>query len=147
MRQLLLDAGATFAREAIFFFGRAATPRRSITPAALCLSRFKMDALLAKRFVDCGGELQQKKACRERHFGEGVVRASGRCIQPVDNGWRWFGLKVHARNVNLGADLEMHCLTNRYVGMNRVEEGKVNVCGLFRRGASSQESPQTWQAL
>jgi 2-polyprenyl-6-methoxyphenol hydroxylase-like FAD-dependent oxidoreductase len=106
-----------------------------------------MDALLAKHFVDCGGELQPKKASREHRFHEGVVRATGRAIQPIDKGWRWFGLKVHARNVDLNADLEMHCQPNQYVGINRIEEGKVNVCGLFRRRASVREPLPAWQTF
>jgi hypothetical protein len=28
---------------------------------------------------------------------EGLVLTSGRRVQPTENGWRWFGLKVHAR--------------------------------------------------
>src|SRR5207247_3708941 len=51
-------------------------------------------------------------------------------------------LKAHARNVNLAADLEMHVSSTGYVGVNRVDHGQVNVCGLFRArpGQSLPES-------
>ena len=34
--------------------------------------------------------------------------------------------------LELDADLEMHLASNGYVGLAKVERGKVNVCGLFR---------------
>ncbi len=76
------------------------------------------------------------KACPTQ---EGVIRASGRRPHPTANGWRWFGLKVHARNVDLRADLEMHISRDSYVGVNRINNGEVNVCGLFR--ARTGDSP------
>src|SRR5262249_55195418 len=62
----------------------------------------------------------------------------GRRLKPQDNGWRWFGLKVHAREVALKADLEVHALPTGYVGLCRLKDGEVNVCGLFRRGAAAR---------
>jgi len=64
-----------------------------------------------------------------------LVRATGRRSQPTENGWRWFGLKAHARGVELRADLEMHVSANSYVGVGLTSGGAVNVCGLFRRRA------------
>ena len=52
--------------------------------------------------------------------------------QPVADGWRLFGLKVHARSVALDADLEMHLVPAGYVGLCRLAGGEVNLCGLFR---------------
>src|SRR5690606_17057356 len=73
---------------------------------------------------------------------DGTVYASGRRAQPTARGWRWFGLKVHARNVELNADLEMHLSRHSYVGVNRIDAGQVNICGLFRArpGDASKES-------
>ncbi|HTL15766.1 MAG TPA: hypothetical protein VL793_00940, partial [Patescibacteria group bacterium] len=67
----------------------------------------------------------------------GIVFANGRRTQQVENGLRWFGLKTHAHQVHLDADLEMHGSMRGYVGLCRLPEGGVNVCGLFRarRGA------------
>jgi len=68
---------------------------------------------------------------------EGLVLACGRRARGVENGWRWFGLKIHARKVASEADLEMHVMQNGYVGLTRLNNGWVNVCGLFRRPANA----------
>jgi menaquinone-9 beta-reductase len=133
-----LEAGAGMARSAAFYLGDASSPVRPMQPPALCLSRFTMDASLAAQFRQAGGELREA-ARWQADFGEGTVRASGRRVQPVERGWRWLGLKVHARNVTLAADLEMHGLPQGHVGLCRLPAGEVNVCGLFRRSAAAQD--------
>ena len=72
--------------------------------------------------------------------GEGVVLATGRPRRES----RWIGLKAHYESLDLATDLEIHMGRGAYVGMTRVENGRVNVCGLFRRkqpvtGAESRE--------
>ncbi len=140
------QAGSIPARTAAFFLGRTASAVRSLPTPTLCLSRFAMDALLAGHFRQRGGELRENAGWRPDEFGEGVVRANGRRPQPREAaGCRWFGLKVHARNVpRLAADLEMHAAQNGYVGICRLADGEVNVCGLFRRPVGDRESPQPW---
>jgi menaquinone-9 beta-reductase len=140
--EALLRAGAIRARSAAFFLGEARSPVRMMEPPALCLSRFTLDALLAKTFREAGGELREGVRWAGE-FGEGTVRASGRRAQLVEQGWRWFGLKVHARAVTLEADLEMHGLTGGYVGLCRLPDGEVNLCGLFRSRAASCDKPAT----
>jgi hypothetical protein len=103
-----------------------------------------MDALLANHFRQLGGELRENTRWREAIFGPGVVRANGRRLQPRSDGCLWFGLKTHARNVALLADLEMHASRTGYVGFCRLGGGEVNVCGLFRRPADKPDSPQSW---
>jgi flavin-dependent dehydrogenase len=139
LKEKFLAAGAIEARSSIFFSGKSGSPVRQLPSPALCLSRFVMDKLLADEFQKLGGELQIG-ARRQNDFGESIVRARGRQLQPVANGWRWFGLKAHARNVFPVADLEMHVFKNGYVGICKLAGGEVNVCGLFRRNVS--ESPQ-----
>ncbi|HEY3914567.1 MAG TPA: hypothetical protein VGN61_08785, partial [Verrucomicrobiae bacterium] len=48
-----------------------------------------------------------------------------------------FGLKAHATNVALSADLEMHIAADHYIGVNRIDHDEVNVCGLFRQRAGA----------
>ena len=141
------QAGSVPARTATFFLGRIASPVRSLPAPALCLSRFVMDALLAAQFRQAGGELRKNKRWSETDFGEGIVRATGRHLHPRENGPRWFGLKVHARNVPLAADLEMHGAQFGYVGFCRLKDGEVNVCGFFRRPGTKRESAQRWYEL
>jgi 2-polyprenyl-6-methoxyphenol hydroxylase-like FAD-dependent oxidoreductase len=109
----------------------------------LCLSRFDLDAMLARHFSGLGGELRQER-WRKEGAGDGVVWANGRRAQTREGGWRWFGLKVHARNVASLADLEMHGSPNGYVGITRLRNGEVNVCGLFRRPAAASEAAPAW---
>jgi len=148
LRELFVRAGAGEAQTAAFFSGTFRGPVRRLPVPALCLSRFKMDALLARRFAELGGELRENARWREAAFGEGVIRATGRRAQPVERGVRWCGFKVHARRVALEADLEMHLGADGYVGLCRLDEGRVNVCGLFRRPvAGAQDERVRWREL
>jgi flavin-dependent dehydrogenase len=139
LKEKFLVAGAIEARSSIFFSGNLESPVRTLPSPALCLSRFVTDKLLADEFQRLGGELQIGKRW-QNDFGEGAVRASGRQLHPVENGWRWFGLKVHARNISTAADLEMHVFKNGYVGICKLAGGEMNICGLFRRNGS--DAPQ-----
>lgn len=132
LRQLFNQAGAFSARTAAFCLGKISSPARPIAPPAWCLSRLQLDARLAARFRECGGNLREGERWREDQAGEGIVRTSGRRLRPVDHGWRWLGLKVHARDASLRADLEMHGLPDAYVGLCRLGDESVNICGLFR---------------
>jgi hypothetical protein len=147
LREKLLQAGAIPARTAIFFSESAASPVRELSEPALSISRFVLDDLLAKEFRQLGGELRESERWRGAEFAEGMMRASGRRVQPAVNGWRWFGLKVHARRVALKADLEMHLSSSGYLGMSRLTGGEVNICGLFRRPARARDGLANWQDI
>jgi 2-polyprenyl-6-methoxyphenol hydroxylase-like FAD-dependent oxidoreductase len=138
LHEAFTEAGAIQARTAAFFFELGSTPIRPLPVPALCLSRFIIDALLAKRFRESGGELRENQRWPQTDFGEGTVRSSGRRLQLNEGGFRWFGLKVHAQNVVLTADLEMHVVPNGYVGLCRLHN-EVNVCGLFRRAMAAPD--------
>ena len=160
LRELFEQAGAVKAETAAFFSTTRSTPPRSLPVPAVCLSRYTMDEALAVEFARLGGELHvgqrwppaavHASACPDRLKPElqteGIVRATGRHAHPAENGWRWFGLKAHAHNVPRVADLEMHVSPRGYVGLCRVDGGKVNVCGLFRRRADRNDSPQNARA-
>ncbi len=134
LRELLDQAGAVRARTTAFFSTTQSTAPRPLPAAAICLSRFALDAALAKKFYELGGELPAGKRF-SGDFGEGSVRATGRQVQTEPGGSRWFGLKIHARNVALTADLEMHVSPRGYVGLCKINDGEVNICGLFRKRA------------
>jgi 2-polyprenyl-6-methoxyphenol hydroxylase-like FAD-dependent oxidoreductase len=116
---------------------------RLLGEPALCLSRFKLDRLLAEIFGESGGELRESTRWRDGAASEGEVRATGRRPQARENGWRWYGLKIHARNLSLSADLEMHVVPNGYVGLCRLPEGEVNICGLFRSSSGNSVGART----
>ena len=135
---LLERAGAIRLQSAAFISGANHSPVRQLSAPAVGLSRYVLDATLANEFRRLGGELHSGARWQEKDFGEGSVRSTGRRAQSTESGWRWFGLKAHARNVPLVADLEMHVSSDNYVGVNRINDGEVNICGLFRarRGES-----------
>jgi len=133
LREKLIEAGAITANTAMFLSGKSKSPARPLSQPALCLSRFALDALLANIFRELGGRLREDESWPKSTCGKGVVRANGRRAHITDNGWIWFGLKVHARDLPLRADLEMHIVHNGYVGLTRLPGNEVDVCGLFRR--------------
>ncbi|HPA20804.1 MAG TPA: NAD(P)-binding protein [Verrucomicrobiae bacterium] len=148
LHEIFVRAGAGLAKTAAFYSARFRGPVRRLPVPALCLTRFKMDALLAQRFVELGGELRENTRWREGVFGEGVVRTTGRKAQPIEDGVRWCGFKVHALRLVLEADLEMHLGADGYVGLCQLDDGRVNVCGLFRRPvAGAKGEPVRWQEL
>ena len=110
-----------------WFDGERAMWSRALPVPAFGLSRYFLDAALAERFAALGGELR----CGERFEGEGegIVWAAGRAKQASE----WLGLKAHFDDLALTADLEIHLKDGGYIGLTRVENGRINVCGLFRR--------------
>ena len=142
--ELFRRAGCVHAHTVAFYLGPTGSLARPLSTPALCLSRYAMDALLANRFRELGGELRENTRWRDGVFGEGIVRANGRRLQPRAEGCYWFGLKVHARHVPLEADLEMHSLLAGYVGFCRLKDGEVNVCGLFRPSAGKRDTRRNW---
>ena len=119
-------------------------PRRSLPRPALCLSRHRLDEILAKEFSSAGGRLHSQT----RHppsREEGWVTATGRQPSVREEGWRWIGLKAHALDVPMGEDLEMHLTPHGYVGLCAVEENRVNVCGLFRTRETVPHLAHQWR--
>jgi 2-polyprenyl-6-methoxyphenol hydroxylase-like FAD-dependent oxidoreductase len=137
LRELLDRAGAVTAQTTAFFSANSSTPPRLLPSPAICLSRFTLDAALAEKFRELGGELLEGQRFA-KDFGEGIVRATGRRVQIEEDGAHWFGLKIHARKVSLAADLEMHVSPHGYVGLCKINGGEVNVCGLFRKRAGEK---------
>lgn len=142
----LEEHGAIDARTvALFAPGMAAVQRPLLFPA-LCISRFILDDLLAQEFRKLGGDLSERERFQEGKDipDEGVVHANGRRLQPVVGGWRWFGLKAHARGVETKADLEVHVVRGGYVGLCRLKD-ELNICGLFRSETTVPGLAQKWR--
>jgi 2-polyprenyl-6-methoxyphenol hydroxylase-like FAD-dependent oxidoreductase len=109
------------------------------------LSRYKLDAVLASEFLKLGGELKVESRWKSEAGMTPVVHACGRRVQSERSGQHWFGVKAHATNVPLAADLEMHVCRYGYIGANRIDEGEVNVCGLLKaRPGDAGKSKITW---
>ncbi len=136
-------AGSRTAQTAQFFSEKPLFPARPLPDPALCISRFAMDDFLACEFQHLGGDLHSG-ARWQGTFGESIVRATGRRAEPVAEGWRLFGLKIHAREVTLAADLEMHFVASGYVGLCQLPGSEVNICGLFRSATTVPDLAKTW---
>ena len=109
---------------------------------ALGLSRHLLDKRLAEQFVALGGELHTRARLIEGPDTSstasipGRVHAYGRRRAPSS---RWLGLKIHLRELTLVRELELHLGDGCYVGLSRIENDEVNVCGLFQRRAISEQ--------
>lgn len=143
----LFQAGATVARTAAFHSESASLSAQLLPQSAWCLSRYVLDHLLARDFVRRGGVLCENQRWRGTFNGDGIIRATGRQPQPPEVGWRWFGMKVHARQVDLVSDLEMHVRQDGYVGLCRLADQKVNICGVFRLRAPIHDFANCWPNL
>lgn len=93
---------------------------------------------------ELGGELRCRQRWRGDALAPGVVLACGRRPKARVRRWHWWGLKAHARGVPTATDLELHFGTNAYVGICRLADDLVNVCGLFRTRAPETNLASTW---
>lgn len=140
----LRGAGMLSVTTALFVDGLRSLPPLSLPTAGLSLSRWILDDWLAREFSRLGGEL--KSGVRwTGTYGAGIVNATGRRPEPVSNGPRLFGLKVHALALPMSSDLEMHFGKTGYIGLCRLAGGVVNVCGLFRTDAPIPDLAQRWR--
>ena len=90
------------------------------------ISRWRLDESLQRLFTELGGKLVTNSRVEP---APGIIWAAGR---PRREG-PWIGLKCHADGLPLSHDLEMHLGSNGYLGLAKIEDGKVNICGLFRK--------------
>ena len=93
---------------------------------AMGISRHRLDQRLRDHVVVAGGIVNERSRL-SREPRDGLVWAAGR----IPSKSPWVGLKCHFLQLEMKADLEMHLGTNGYVGLAKVEDGRVNVCGLF----------------
>lgn len=122
-------ADARLHREVAWFI-RGQPPRRQRLPAAaLGLSRQVLDARLAAEFTAAGGDLRVHTRVTDQGPRPGRILATGR--RPGRSAW--LGLKIHVQGLPLDRGLEVHLGDHAYVGLSQVENGRVNLCGLFRR--------------
>ncbi len=139
--------GARIARTALFATEQEYSPTLSLPESAICISRYRLDAALADCFRSLGGTLRCDSRWRRDPLPEGFVRSTGRTARPKVNDTRWFGAKCHATNVPLQADLELHLSHHAYVGLCRLDDDTINVCGLFRRHTrtdATSKNPLDW---
>ncbi len=124
-------------RDLLWHHGEVETRRQRLPHPALGLSRHALDARLAAAYIQSGGVLHTRSRVTDKTAAAGRVFTIGRRVSDSS----WIGLKFHARKLSLGQDLELHLADEAYVGMSPVENGRVNICGLFRRRAIQEKGP------
>ena len=134
--QPLLDDALRHHEVAWFIEGKR-TRQQHLASPAYALSRHLLDARLARAFADAGGQLRTHTRVAVEPAQAGCVITTGRRRSPSP----WLGLKIHVRNLRLHCDLELHLGEKAYIGLAQVEDGRVNVCGLFRRRELSAKGP------
>jgi flavin-dependent dehydrogenase len=117
-----LGAGPAQIRRMKLHFGRREKTSR-LPEAAWGLSRFAFDALLFDRAVQLGA------GTRRESSGAETVIAAGRYSSGLSRGRRLFGFKAHFEGPVEDA-VELFFFDGCYVGVNAIEDGKTNVCGL-----------------
>ncbi len=97
------------------------------------LSRWALDQALAHAVTAAGGHIETNcRAARDPSGPEAAGRVDCAGRQPATHS-PWIGLKCHLADLPNEADLEMHMSPHGYVGLSRIEGGRYNLCGLFRR--------------
>lgn len=123
---------------ACFFRNGNAIRTYRLPEAVLGISRHALDMRMATLVRERGGIVREGIRA-QIPAGEGILRAVGN--KPKPGGYT--GLKGHWGNLETRADLELHLGRNAYVGLSAVENGDINVCGLFRQIAHGDySSPQ-----
>jgi 2-polyprenyl-6-methoxyphenol hydroxylase-like FAD-dependent oxidoreductase len=129
IKDLLEDAESC--RETVWHDRTGPVFRSSLPVAARGISRYRLDQRMADRFCELGGDLREgERFPQDVVAGDGAVYASGRPRYPDSP---WLGLKGHLVEYPIDGDLEMHLGDGGYIGLSRIEDGRVNACGLFRR--------------
>lgn len=106
--------------------------QRNIPLSAIGISRHLLDLRLSQKFEQLGGQLLTSSRYSSSEIQEGMIRAAGR---RADGKKLWIGLSLHCTGLDLSHDLEIHLGKLGYVGLSRIENKRVNVCGLFQKRA------------
>jgi menaquinone-9 beta-reductase len=115
---------ARISRVSMHFGARDKTAR--LPEVAYGLSRHAFDHLLFRRALACGVSHVQAPA---QDCEPPVIVAHGRKHASTAKGRRVFGFKAHFQGPVSDA-IELHFFNGGYVGINAVEDGVTNVCGL-----------------
>ncbi len=119
--------GGVLQKTTAWFYGGSRIYSADLPYPARGISRFVLDDALRRKVESLGGVVQERSRLKPEP-AEGSIWCGGRIPAKGD----WIGLKCHVPGLPLAADLEMHLGSNGYVGLARVENDQVNICGLFR---------------
>jgi len=140
----IIAAGAVRYERLILHFGRV-TRTTVFAERPLGLSRFALDRVLLDEALRAGARLERARAENP------AIIAHGRKLA-ASGGRRVFAFKAHFQGP-VGDEVELYFADGWYVGVNRVENGVTNVCGLAgeailrRFGFSPSALLDSWEPL
>ena len=121
-----LDAAPARVRRLELHFG-ARTRSAALPEPAFGLSRYVFDQLLLDRALAAGVALSERTV---KPPAAPTILAHGRQIRSgLAKGDRIFGFKAHYEGPASDA-IELHFFEGGYVGVNAIEAGRTNICGL-----------------
>lgn len=120
--------------------------RRPLPSTAYGISRHALDLALADIARELGCTIHENTRWKYSpdESLDGTIIATGRRMVRSS---RWLGIKAHFTNLETLCDLEMHLADNAYVGLCKVDDGAVTVCGLFDRQHAGKTSGAAEQKL
>jgi len=133
-------AGASAHTSTVWYIRGRQVLQRDLPQPAIGLSRYTLDQRLANTFQEAGGQLLLNSRKKLSGHEEAIVHCHGRKAVRSE----WIGLKVHCSHLRTEADLELHLGQNGYVGLSRIEDGKVNVCALFKQRPDLKAKREDW---
>lgn len=126
-----LDAGPARIRRCVLNFGSHVKEWR-LAESAFGLSRLALDGLLLERAASLGAMVERGVTIPAAAECGATVLASGRRATPRMAS-RLFGFKAHFSGPASDA-VELHFTGFGYVGINPIEKGLTNVCGIAAEG-------------
>lgn len=123
-----------------------------ITPPALSLSRYQLDAALWEKALESGARACEKTSVKEIHHkndafliltetgqsrARAVIDASGRWsrlrrLRPVVDDNNWIGLKGHFYEAEPSNSCDLYFFPGGYCGIQPLKEGRVNAAAMVR---------------
>lgn len=113
--------------------------RQSLPRPALGISRHRLDYRMSQTLENAGGKIHTHSRLPLQDQ-EGLLFCTGRPPSPGG----WIGFKAHFTHLPLVADLEMHLGHQSYLGLSRIEDSTINVCGLFPAQALKNAPRHEW---
>jgi len=120
--------------------------RRPLPSTAYGISRHALDLALANMARELGCTIRENTRWKQspKEPMDGTIIATGRRMIRSS---RWLGIQAHFTDLETLSDPEMHLADNAYVGVCKVDDGAVTVCGLFDRQHAGQGSGAPEQKL
>lgn len=133
------------------------TTELPVSPAALSISRYELDAALWRQAATLGADCRQESAVKKiegsgpftlrasdgEFRASAVINASGRwsaisaAPAAAKNGHHWIGLKAHYREPAPEKCVELYFFAHGYCGVQPAGENTVNACAMVRADAAT----------